>query len=117
MISRFVARLFVIGALLLALPVPGFAQEATLTGTVTDSTGAVLPGVTVVAVNAATGNRFEAVTDERGIYRIPARVGAYQITAELQGFNTANRGGVAAAGRSDRDASTCRCRPRPCRRR
>ncbi len=34
------------------------------------------------------------VTDERGIYRIPARVGAYQITAELQGFTTVQRTGV-----------------------
>ena len=94
MISRFAGRFFVTGALLLALPVPSYAQEATLTGTVTDSTGAVLPGVTVVAVNDATGNRYEAVTDERGIYRIPSRVGVYQITAELQGFNTVNRAGT-----------------------
>ena len=33
-----------------------FAQDAVLTGTITDSTGAVLPGVTVTAVNEATGN-------------------------------------------------------------
>ena len=79
---------------ILALPLAAFAQEAVLTGTVTDSTGAVLPGVTVVAVNNATGNRFEAVTDERGIYRIPTRVGVYQITSELQGFTTVNRAGV-----------------------
>jgi len=78
----------------LALPAMGSAQEAVLTGTVTDSTGAVLPGVTVVAVHEATGNRFEAVTDERGIYRIPARVGAYRITADLSGFTTVARTGV-----------------------
>lgn len=76
---------------LLALPVAGYAQEAVLTGTVTDSTGAVLPGVTVTALHEATGNRFVAVTDERGAYRIPARVGAYQITAELRGFTTITR--------------------------
>jgi hypothetical protein len=45
-------------------------------------------------VHEATGNRFVAVTDERGIYRIPARVGAYRITAELQGFTTVSRTGV-----------------------
>ena len=54
----------------------------------------MLPGVTVVAVNDATGNRFEGVTDERGIYRIPARVGAYTISAELSGFTTVTRSGV-----------------------
>ena len=85
---------FLVFCALLALPAAGFAQEATLIGTVTDSTGGVLPGVTVAAVNEATGNRFEAVTDERGIYRIPARVGAYVITAELQGFTTVTRSGV-----------------------
>jgi len=34
------------------------------------------------------------VTDERGIYRMPARVGAYEITADLQGFTKATRAGV-----------------------
>ena len=87
-------RRFVWCVHLIALPALGYAQEAVLTGTVTDSTGAVLPGVTVVAVNEATGNRFETVTDERGIYRMPARVGAYQISAELQGFTTVTRTGV-----------------------
>ena len=72
-----------------------------LSGTVTDSTGAVLPGVTVTAVHEATGNRFVGVTDERGVYRIPARVGAYQITAELQGFTTVYADRRAAAGRTD----------------
>ena len=79
---------------LLIAPSIGHAQEATLTGTVTDSTGGVLPGVTVTAVHESTGNRFVAVTDERGIYRIPARVGAYQLTAELSGFSTVARSGI-----------------------
>jgi hypothetical protein len=86
-------RVLAIGVILL-LPVAAFAQEAVLTGTVTDSTGAVLPGVTVTASNDATGNKFVGVTDERGIYRMPVRVGTYQISAELQGFSTASRAGV-----------------------
>jgi carboxypeptidase family protein/TonB-dependent receptor-like protein len=86
-------RVVLIGAILL-LPVAAFAQESVLTGTVTDSTGAVLPGVTVTASNEATGNKFVGVTDERGIYRIPVRVGSYQVTAELQGFSTASRMGI-----------------------
>jgi len=91
--AHLVRRLLVVCALI-SLPIASYAQEAVLTGTVTDSTGAVLPGVTVVAVNDATGNRYEGVTDERGIYRLPARVGAYTISAELPGFTTATRGGV-----------------------
>src|SRR5688572_12839886 len=87
-------RALALGLALIALPGAVYAQEAVLTGTVTDSTGAVLPGVTVLAVNEATGNRFEAVTDERGIYRIPARVGTYVISAELSGFTTVSRTGL-----------------------
>src|SRR5258705_13455323 len=74
---------------ILALPVVGFAQtEAIITGVVADSSGGVLPGVTVTAVHEATGNTFSSVTDERGVFRMQARVGAYQILMELQGFQT-----------------------------
>ena len=66
MVLSGVRRLMVVGALL-SLPVAAYAQEAVLTGIVTDSTGGVLPGVTVTAVLEATGNRFEAVTDTRGV--------------------------------------------------
>src|SRR5258706_15745555 len=79
---------------ILFLPVASSAQEAVLTGTITDSTGGVLPGVTVQATHEASGNTFEAVTDARGVYRIPARVGAYKISAQLSGFSTATRTGV-----------------------
>ncbi|MBM3818275.1 MAG: carboxypeptidase regulatory-like domain-containing protein [Acidimicrobiia bacterium] len=85
--------LFVV-VLIVASPLAGYAQEAVLTGTVTDSTGGVLPGVTVTAVHDATGNRFEAVTDEAGIYRIGVRTGAYTLSATLQGFATVTRTGV-----------------------
>ena len=57
-----VTQLLVIGALL-ALPVVGYAQESTFSGTATDSTGGVLPGVTVTATNIESGNTFVAVTD------------------------------------------------------
>jgi carboxypeptidase family protein len=79
---------------ILALPAVAYAQEATLNGTVTDSTGGVLPGVTVTAVNEATGNTFTAVTDTGGRYRIPVRTGTYKITVELTGFATVTRSGV-----------------------
>src|SRR5688572_3551277 len=92
--AAYLVRRILLVCALIALPAASYAQEAVLTGTVTDSTGGVLPGVTVVAVNEATGNRFEAVTDERGIYRIPARVGSYVITAELSGFTTVSRTGL-----------------------
>jgi hypothetical protein len=47
--------------LMLILPVAAYVQEATFTGTVTDSTGGVLPGVTITAVHTASGNTFTTV--------------------------------------------------------
>src|SRR5262245_9443928 len=82
--------LLVIGAILM-LPVCGHAQESTVSGTVMDPSGAVIPGVTVTATHTESGNKFEAVTDERGGYRLLVRVGNYRITAELSGFGTVNR--------------------------
>src|SRR3989454_10928788 len=95
--SSAVTRLIFVGAILmiLALPVVGYAQEAVLSGTVTDSTGAVLPGVTIHALLEATGNTFDTVTDARGAYQISVRVGVYKITAELPGFKTVTRDGIA----------------------
>ncbi|MGH9258272.1 MAG: TonB-dependent receptor domain-containing protein [Vicinamibacterales bacterium] len=82
---------FVVAFTLLIVSVPVFAQEAALTGTVTDTSGAVLPGVTVRAVHEATGNTFETVTDERGTYRLPVRVGGIVVTMALTGFNVQTR--------------------------
>jgi hypothetical protein len=76
------------------VPFVAYAQETTLIGTITDSTGAVLPGATVTAANEATGNTFVAVTDARGAYLIPLRVGSYTLTAELTGFGSVNRPGI-----------------------
>src|SRR5678809_580711 len=92
-LSRVIGRLLLLCAIV-ALPAMAFAQDAVLTGTITDSTGAVLPGVTVAAVNEATGNNYETVTDATGVYRIPVRVGAYKITANLAGFGDVMRTGV-----------------------
>ena len=91
--SSLLRRVLVV-SVILVVPVVGSAQEAALTGIVTDATMAVLPGVTIKAVHAASGNTFEAVTDQRGAYRIPVRVGVYKLTATLSGFNTVTRDGV-----------------------
>src|SRR4029453_12009320 len=84
-------RGLLIAVAILCLAAPSFAQEATFTGTATDSTGSVLPGVTITATLEATGNVFTTVTDERGQFRLPVRVGVYAIKAELSGFGTVNR--------------------------
>jgi len=82
---------FVVTFAFLILSVQAYAQEAVVSGTVTDSSGAVLPGVTIRAVHDATGNTFETVTDERGAYRLPVRVGSIRVAVTLAGFNTQTR--------------------------
>jgi hypothetical protein len=70
---------------------PVFAQRITgdLSGNVTDSTGAVVPNVTVTAVNAGTGTTRTTVTSSEGNYRIPElAIGAYKVSASSQGFKT-----------------------------
>ena len=79
---------------LLLLPMTASAQEAAISGTVTDQTGGVLPGVVVRAVNEANGNSFEAVSDSTGKYLITVRIGSYRVAAELAGFATVERRGV-----------------------
>jgi hypothetical protein len=72
--------------------VPAFAQRfsATLRGTVTDSSGAVIPGVTVTARNRDTGLTRSATTDEAGLYTFAELpVGVYEVDAELSGFKKA----------------------------
>jgi len=87
-------RLVRLTVAMLALPLLAYAQDATVSGTVKDNTGGVLPGVTVTATNEASGITFNSVTDERGQYRMPVRAGTYKITAELSGFTTSTRPGI-----------------------
>jgi hypothetical protein len=71
-----------------------FAQtnRATITGTVTDSSGAVLPGVSVSATNVDTGVTTPTVTNNDGIYRIPNLFpGNYAVHFEKQGFKSEDR--------------------------
>ena len=81
-------------SVVLALPAAAYAQEAVINGTISDATGGVLPGVTVTATHTATGTTFVAVTDGQGAFRLPVRVGAFDLTAALSGFATVMRGGI-----------------------
>ena len=63
------------------------AATGNIEGVVTDATGAVLPGVTVVVKNTATNVAREVVTDNDGRYHAPAlQPGTYQVNATLAGF-------------------------------
>ncbi len=77
---------------ILSLLIPaGFAQvdRATLTGTVTDPTGAVIPGAKVEVTAPATGLRREMLSSDSGTYSFSALpIGTYVVTASQQGFNS-----------------------------
>ena len=71
-----------------------------VTGVVTDTSGAVLPGVTVEVTSPALIERVRsAVTDGRGTFRITELApGTYTVTFTVPGFNTVRREGIALAG-------------------
>jgi hypothetical protein len=83
---------YILSALLsLSLAAPALAQSqganGAIEGTVSDSSGGVLPGVTVTITNINTGTERSVITNEKGLYRAPLLpIGAYRVVAELQGF-------------------------------
>jgi Carboxypeptidase regulatory-like domain len=84
---------------LVILPASAYAQ-ASITGVVKDSSGAVLPGVTVEASSPALIEKVRsAVTDGSGQYRIvDLRAGTYDVTFTLTGFNAVRREAVELTG-------------------
>jgi hypothetical protein len=73
----------------------GASSTGTIQGRVTDSQGAVLPGVTVTATSPSALGAQTAVTSETGNYRFPAvPPGTYELTYELAGFNSLKRSGI-----------------------
>jgi hypothetical protein len=83
--------------LFLTLPVALFAQDfrGAITGTITDSTGAVLPGVTVTVTNAETNVANTTVTDERGKYQVRyLNAGIYNVQAQLEGLQTVRQNAI-----------------------
>src|SRR5262245_3686173 len=80
-----------VSSLLLIVFTNSFAQttNATLGGTVSDSTGALIPGVTVTSTNTQTGIVTSVVTNETGAYQFASlQTGVYKVTSELPGFQT-----------------------------
>jgi hypothetical protein len=86
-------------SLMFAVPPSVLAQSTaangTVEGTVVDDSRAVLPGVTVTVTSVDTGAERVVYTNESGLYRAPLLpLGAYRITAELQGFKKYEQTGI-----------------------
>jgi hypothetical protein len=78
---------FCLFALSLAAPVRGQQATATITGTVTDATGAAVQGATVTARDVDRGTFWPTTTNADGAYNLPhLSVGTYDLTVEAKGF-------------------------------
>src|ERR687891_2088024 len=97
-ISRALVALMVV---LLAAANVWAQATAQINGTVADSSGAVLPGVTVVAIQTDTGFRRETVTDGEGAFALlNLPIGPYWLEATLSGFRNYVQTGVVLQGGS-----------------
>ncbi|PYR63553.1 MAG: hypothetical protein DMF88_24980, partial [Acidobacteria bacterium] len=101
---RFVPS-FVLATVLFALAEAYPAAQGTIgsiLGTVSDSSGSVIPGATVTARNTGTGAIQLATTDAQGRYRIPVLpVGDYEVQTELSGFQTVVHTGIRLSAGAD----------------
>jgi len=71
------------------------ATNGIISGTVTDASGAAVPGVTIQVKNVNTGVTRTVLTNEQGRYRVPdLLVGAYEVQGALPGFQTVVQRGI-----------------------
>src|SRR5262245_47069980 len=87
--ARYSTSMFVVLAALLVAPLLHAQGTGEISGTVRDDQGGVIPGVTVTLRNVGTGVARTETTTPEGKYRFSALPpGAYEMTAELSGFQT-----------------------------
>lgn len=87
--SYLLSKILAACVLLISLGSLAFAQEATILGTVTDSTGAVVPNVKVTAINTDKNQTTDVTSNESGQFTFPSLgIGHYNVKAEVSGFKT-----------------------------
>jgi hypothetical protein len=88
-----------LGITLLVCPLTFGQATGTITGTVADESGAVIPNITVTITNKATGVARTAVTNNEGYYSAPALLaGEYLVKVEASGFRTSEREAAVQVG-------------------
>src|SRR5262245_57553660 len=96
--SRFAARRVGLAMVLLCTissALYGQAGRASISGVITDTSGAIVPDATIVAINAGTGINLLATSNEIGAYVIPlVPVGTYTVSVKKDGFKTEIHTGV-----------------------
>lgn len=87
---RYLAMMLSLALAVLSGQVYAQFENGSLVGTIADSTGAVIPGATVVVTNVETGVALTRKTDSAGVYQFPSlRVGVYRVEASREGFQKA----------------------------
>jgi hypothetical protein len=87
----------VVAFVLIVISSMAWAQVSTgrVSGTVSDDTGALIPGAEITITNVDTGRTRSAVSDDEGRYvALDLSLGAYEVEASLAGFQTAVRSGI-----------------------
>src|SRR6202140_3709860 len=94
--GRVVALLSGLALVLTTATVVRAQVGGSVSGTVRDSTGGVMPGVSVTATNSVGGTRFETTTGPQGLFSFPKLpVGRYDLTFQIDGFKVLKRTGIA----------------------
>jgi len=91
---NFIYRLLFALLIILGVAIPSFAQNdrGAVKGRITDSTGAVLPGATIILQNVETGVAQTATANDSGDYNFQSLIpGIYSLTIEMQGFKKLQR--------------------------
>src|SRR5260370_24161812 len=86
-----VASVLVLGAVLVSAQI----GTSTITGSVLDPTGSVVPEAAVTVTNVETNFKFTARTNTEGLYRLPSlQPGPYRVVFQAAGFKQLVRGGI-----------------------
>src|SRR5262245_2496799 len=102
-LTRGISKLWLLlGALMILSSSLSFGQATgSILGSITDSSSARMPGVSVTAVNPASGAQRTAITNETGAYNFSSLLpGDYEVTAEIAGFKTVLKRATVNVGRS-----------------
>src|SRR6516225_2961193 len=93
--SQLVLQMLLVSVVLSGQMVFAQVTNGTILGVVQDSSGAVIPGVSVTVKNLNTGITRTATTDEGGRYTVPdLPLGSYEVEGQLAGFQTEVRTGI-----------------------
>jgi len=93
--KRFVQTVFLLVLAITMTPAVYGQLTGQISGTITDASGSIVPGVDVTVTNEATGIKRNVKTNQDGIYTVPLlQPGGYSITAQASGFRSLSRTGI-----------------------